>query len=233
MENETTLNAENPAGATGVATEESQVSQPEERKYVPMPTDKLRELNQAKRERDLLLAERERNLSTSPKSTLTEEQEKALDLIGDRASRFVRKEIKEDLSAVRDELDTNRLENYLVQMENDPKTARYRDEFVPALKELMVENPEARPSQLLEQARSRALTRAFDSGKLLDTLAEEAEERVITKTRAGGAPGKGASSTGRGASEPSIDDMGPEELAKHPELVEQYFEQTQGRKSRR
>lgn len=229
MEPEATLQPEATGTAAGAVEEQIQATQPEERKMVPMPADKLRELHQAKRERDQMLEERnQRNLPTTSSTTLTKEAEEALELIGDRATR----KIAPELSAVRDELDTNRVEQFLLNVENDPKADPWRDELVPALKDLIKENPGKRTGELLEQAKREAIYRSFNSGKLSQQAADEAEERVLTKSRAGGSAAKSAASTGRGTTEKSIEDMTEEELAADPKAFDELYAKTQGRKPR-
>lgn len=227
MEDEAILGAQQGATDAGAfATEPAaDATQPQGRKVIPIPTDKWREVNRELRE--LRAQDRERTLSTTPNAQLNDEQRGALDLIAEHTSAPLRQE----LAGLKDTLDSLMLKQEAAGIETDPNASAYQQEYLDSLRELMRTNPNDSMDVLSEKARKEAVYKAYNSGKLSQALADEADEQSRTKTRLS-TPPKGAVNTGRGASEKPLNQMTPEELAASGR-VDEYFAMTQGRAPRR
>lgn len=224
MDNDSTIVADQ---NTADDHSESQRDGHREDPLIPIPASKWREAQETARELKAFREQSRTNLPEPSKSVLTPEADAALDQIADRtAGKF-----KTELTSVQDELDDLAFERGMSRIMGDDDTKPYRTEIFSELKKLQVSNPKARMSDLIEQAEERAIVKAFRSGKLSQSMAEEAQEQMQTKTRLS-PQAKGSATKERGKESKSLADMSPEELVTSGRLNE-YYAETQGRAPRR
>jgi len=229
MENETTLNAAeaNVSGDTG--NTEAGNTMPGRSNLVPFPSDKLRELHLAKKERDELLASRS-TLQTASKAPLGAAEQAAVDIISEAtAARLA--PLMQKVDKLNQRSETEDLDRELSRFENDPRNNAIKDEYYTELRSLIKSNPDRSMRELSEEAQKNALYNAFNSGKLNQSIEDDADDRLRTKTRLS-SPSHSAVSTGRGKTEKSLQEMTPEELVASGRFNE-YFQSSQGRAPRR
>lgn len=217
--------------ATQVAP--GQATESEERKFVPFPTDKLREINRlAAIGRDTERSMRP-NLPTQNEN-LDQNTRAAVDLLTSESARATRNELADefsDLRDVRERLERQDFDRRIEQMEKADYAPYIRDDIANQLERLQKEHPKTGTVKLLDMAEDAALLKAVRSGTFKNVEAVKEEERERMATRTSMSSPKGGVAGDRSTTTP-YSEMSADQLSKDPAALAARFREKFGRDRR-
>ena len=211
-----------------------QAEQTEDRKFVPFPTDKLREINRlAAIGRETERSQRTSTLPT-PSADLDQNTRAAVDLLTSESARATRSELADefsDLRDVRERLERQDFDRRVEQMEKADYAPYIRDDIATELERLQKEHPKTGSVKLLDMAEDAALLKAVRSGTFKNEEAVKEAERERLATRTSMAAPKGGAAGDRTGATPASE-MSAEQLAKDPDALSARFREKFGRDRR-
>lgn len=186
-----TQQTEVPVAPTGPGAEQSQK---EERKIIAIPADKwrdtIRDADSFRKQQRAAQTERTTNQPATP-----DPEQEALGKIAD----VVDKRLDSRFTAQEDRLDSLDFKAKLSELESDPNARYVQDEVIQEYARLSKENPKSSRTELLDQAQTEALSKAFRSGTLVQRIAEDVANKTMeslsSRRSASGGTGKAAPKT--------------------------------------